>query len=95
MPVAFYARLTDAEGEYSFRVQVMSLTDDSLIMRGETGPIGIKGRLGIAEIGLHLPAVPFPKPGRYEFQLFGNDVYLGRATVDVAGREGGSEDAGD
>ncbi len=93
MPLAFYARLTDAEGKYTFRVNVMSLTDERLVMQGEMAPVDIGNRLRIVEIGLNLPPVPFPKSGRYEFQLFGNNVYLGGATVDVAGDEGGAEDA--
>ena len=93
MPLAFYARLTDAEGTYKFRVDVMFLNKDQLVMRGETNPIDIENRLEIGEIGLNLPAVPFPSSGRYEFQLWGNDVYLGHVTVDVAGSEGGAKDA--
>jgi hypothetical protein len=94
MPLAFYARLTDAEGKYKFRVNVMSLSDENLVMQGETSEGEIKSRLDVTEVGMTFPPVPFPTPGRYEFQLYGNDVYLGHATVHVAGKEGGAEDAG-
>lgn len=93
IPLAFYARMTDAEGQYKFRVDAISLGDERLLMRAETSPIQIESRLGVAEIGLNLPPVTFPVAGRYEFQLYGNDVYLGHVTVDVAGDKGGAEDA--
>ncbi len=93
VPVGFYVRMTDAEGEYKFRVDVMKLTGERLIGRLETSPIMIESRLGVTEIGLNLPPVPFPSSGRYEFQLYGNDVYIGHIALDVAGDEGGTQDA--
>ena len=93
IPLAFYARMTDAEGQYKFRVDAISLKDDRRVVRVETSRIQIESRLGVMELGLNLPPVTFPVAGRYEFQLYGNDVYLGHVTVDVAGEKGGAEDA--
>ena len=93
IPLAFYARMTDAEGEYKFRVDAVSLRNNSLVARLETSPIQIQSRLGVMELALNLPPVTFPVSGRYEFQLHGNDVFLGHVTVDVAREKGGTEDA--
>ena len=40
-------------------------------------------RLAILELALNLPPVPMTGAGRYEFQLFADDIYLGRATLNV------------
>ena len=93
IPLAFYARMTDAEGEYKFRVDAVSLKNNSLVARLETSPIQIQSRLGVMELALNLPPVTFPVSGRYEFQLHGNDVFLGHVTVDVASGKGGTADA--
>jgi len=39
-------------------------------------------RLGFVELALNMPPIPFPAPDRYEFQLYGNDVYLAHITLD-------------
>lgn len=80
----FFVRLTDLEGTYDFEIRVVHLGD-------EEKPVGtvkisdfhIEDRLGMADIALNLPPVPFPEFGRYEFQLFADDVYLGRAIVET------------
>ena len=81
--LAFYARMTDCEGEYVFRVDVMRLEDPTLVARLTTPPMLTDNRLGFVELAFNLPPVPFPAYGRYEFQLYGNDVYLAHSTLDV------------
>jgi hypothetical protein len=83
VPIGFYARLTDAEGKYIFRVDVVYSNESEQIGRLETEPIAVANRLGFVELALNLPPLPFPRFGRYEFQLYGNDVYLGHVTMDV------------
>ena len=84
-PVGFYARLTDLEGEYKFRIRIVELGDEDEVFTGvvDTTAINCSDRLAIIEIALNLPHVPFPNFGRYEFQLFSNDVYVGRAPVSI------------
>jgi hypothetical protein len=82
--LAFYARLTDAEGEYKFTVRVVYLGDEEELVGGlETATIVAKDRLACLNLALNLPPVPFPKFGRYEFQLFANSVYIGRAAINT------------
>ena len=84
--MGFYARLTDAEGKYKFRVEVVRLNDNQAIGRIETPEFEISDRLGPAELAMNLPPVPFDQLGRYEFQLYANEVYLGHISLDVTQR---------
>jgi hypothetical protein len=80
--LGFYARLTDAEGEYKFTVRIVYVGDEEQIVAGlESETVSVQDRLEVFNLALNLPPVPFPKFGRYEFQLFANNVFIGRAVI--------------
>lgn len=82
--VGFYAKLTDLEGTYTFGIRLVQLAEEEqLLIEGTAGPYEVMDRLSSIEIALNLPPVPVPEYGRYEFQFFANDVYIGRATMNV------------
>jgi hypothetical protein len=82
--LGFYARMSDAEGEYKFTVRVVYLGDEEEVVgRLETGPVLAQDRLQSLNLALNSPPVPFPKFGRYEFRLFANDVYIGAAVINA------------
>jgi hypothetical protein len=83
-PVGFYASLTDLEGHYRFDIRVVRLAGDGEeLMGGAEAEFTAHDRLAILEMAVNLPPVPFTAPGRYEFQLFADGVYIGRATLNV------------
>lgn len=73
-----YLRLTDAEGRYRFRIELVHLETEKPIFGVETNEVEAKNRLGFHEIVVELPPVPLPDQGTYEFQIYANDVYIGR-----------------
>jgi hypothetical protein len=80
-----YARLIDAEGEYNFVVR-LSRTDSegNEHLLGQAHAItSVPSRLTPIELAVNLPPIQFGAFGRYEIQLYGNDVYLGHASLDV------------
>ncbi len=82
-PVSVYAKLTDAEGNYQFRVDYVHVTTDRLLAQTQTTtPFQIPDRLQPSDLVLRLPAV-IDQPGMYEFRLLANEVYLGRAAFTV------------
>ena len=86
--LGFYARITDAEGEYKFTIRVVYLGDEEEVVGGlETETAVASDRLGILNLALNLPPLPFPKFGRYEFQLFANEVFIGRAVLTAVKQE--------
>jgi hypothetical protein len=84
-PIGFYARLTDLEGHYHFTLRIVRLDGEKEeLMAGAEFEYKADDPLGILEIALNLPSVPFTTPGRYEFQLYTEDIYVGRAVLNVA-----------
>jgi hypothetical protein len=78
-----YARLSDAEGSYVFKAEIVHLDEDKIVGTAQTAPITAPHRLGFVDLTLQLQMVPFVKFGKYEFQLHANGIYIGRSTLTV------------
>lgn len=79
---AVYAKLADAEGNYRFKIRVVHLKDERLM--GEVTADGlVKTMLESADVAVYLNGFVVPEPGKYEFQLFANEMYLSRTTLDA------------
>jgi len=79
--LAIYVKMADADGDYEFKLRIVKLKDEALVTE-------IKMQTKIpnsdlyTELGLNLVnAVEFPEPGKYELQLYANDIYLHRVTM--------------
>ena len=85
-----YARMTDAEGHYEFRLQLVRLEDDLAIGEGVV-QAEVSDRLAAGEVIFQLGGLRFERAGRYEFRLHANGRYVGGcpfAVIQV--NEGGS-----
>lgn len=80
--VAVYARLTDAQGMYNMRIELVRLEDEQAVGRGEF-QVTVEDRMRAHEITMEFGRLRFEHPGKYEFRLFANDRYLGGAALDV------------
>jgi hypothetical protein len=67
--MGLYFCLTDAEGAYTFDIDLTYLNDEHLIFRATLPNIVIDDRLQISDFGINIPSLIFPAPGRYEFRL--------------------------
>lgn len=74
--VGVYFSLTDAEGQYSFEIQLVYLNKDQVIGKGSLPPIDIHDRLASHDFGVNIPYLVFPGPGKYEFRLFANGNFI-------------------
>jgi hypothetical protein len=87
--VGFYAKMTDLEGHYQFAIKVVRIAaEGEIVVAGGNIPMTqpITNRLANLDIALNVPTV-FPTFGKYEFQLFANDMYLGRAVLNCCKQE--------
>jgi hypothetical protein len=77
---AVYAKLADAEGQYYFKIRIVQLKDETLL--GEMEMKGtVQSRVESVEVAVFLMGVTIPEPGKYEIQMYADDVYLGRVTL--------------
>jgi len=81
-PMTVYAKLTDAEGSYNIQVRYVQTDSNQELARAEA-PAESVNRLGSLDFVISTPPLPIPSEGRYEFQIFSNDIYLGRTFVDA------------
>lgn len=79
---AVYVKMADAVGDYLFKLRVVKLKDEALMAE-----IGIQARVPdmnqYSELALNMGNVAFPEAGKYEFQLYVDDIYLHRVTMQV------------
>ncbi|HEX4488513.1 MAG TPA: hypothetical protein VH088_19700 [Terriglobales bacterium] len=78
--LAVYVKLADAEGDYLFKLRLVDLKDEKLIV--ELGiPAKILDSTQHSELALNFGNIPIPAEGKYEFQLYSGDEYLHRVTM--------------
>jgi hypothetical protein len=92
--LAIYASITDAAGEYEFRLTLVDLADGGEIGKGTTPPLTIPDRLSTAELSFQLQNIVFPHPGKYDFVLYANGEPLARKEVVIAGPKAGGRPPG-
>ncbi len=78
--IAIYVKLADAYGKYHFKLCLVRLKDESLV--AEIGiDADVQDSSHYSELALNMGNLPFPEPGKYEFQLYAGNVYLHRVTM--------------
>jgi len=77
-----YANLTDAQGAYQMRLDLIRLRDLVVIGQGQLD-VTLEDRVGVAELEFQLSNLVFTEPGRYEFRLFANGRSVGGKTFNV------------
>ena len=81
--LAVYAKLRDAEGTYNFKIRLVSLRDESEIANFEIKEAKLPDPLQSVELAFNMIGLKFHETGKYEFQLYANDVYLSRIIMDA------------
>ena len=88
-PVFVYWKITDAVGFYTVTMKVVRTQGNVLIAQAGNMAVNLENRL--LSYDFLMPAPPpgtkgifFPEPGRYEFQIFMNDTYLGGSFIDAS-----------
>ena len=75
-----YAKLTDAQGDYRIRLELVNLSDLTVIGQGQFRAT-IGDRMVPAELTFQIGGLVFPKPGPYEFRLYANDRWVGSKSL--------------
>ena len=77
-----YARVTDAEGHYQIRLELVSLEDEQSVGRLD-GEMTVGDRMGFSDLIFNFDRLIFERPGRYEFRLFAGDRHVGGVVFTV------------
>jgi len=79
-----YMQMTDAQGTYIFRIEVVDIDRDNILGTVTSNPIEVPNRLEpfdfVFPIGMIIPAA-----GLYEFRLYANEAYLSSISFTAQG----------
>jgi hypothetical protein len=78
--LGLYAKLVEGSGSYEMKVRLVNLKDEAPVMEIKVTAQWIKPDDPM-ELGMNFAGIPIGEFGTYEFQLYANDVFLGRALV--------------
>lgn len=81
-PLSLYWKVTDAVGEYDFKLLVVHANKDDVIAELEA-TLTATDRLEASDHIVALPPIQFPEEGRYEFRVFMDGAYLGCSVLDA------------
>jgi len=74
--MALYVKMTDAQGEYDMRIELLRLDDATRVVEARTD-FHVLDRMKAAELVFVLNNLAFPEPGHYEFRLAANGRHVG------------------
>ncbi|MGD0779176.1 MAG: hypothetical protein ABR954_00095 [Dehalococcoidales bacterium] len=80
--VSLYMRITDAEGYYRTEVRYVQVGSGKVIAKADA-ELQSKDKLQSMNVIIHFPPLPIPQEGRYEFQIWANDIFLGSTYIDT------------
>jgi len=80
-PCTLYFKITDAEGKYIFKIEYAQVSTGAKLAEATSKVLSIEDRLKTTDFILSFPPLSIPDAGQYEFRLYANDMYLGRATI--------------
>ena len=85
-PLCVYIKLTDAEGFYEVELRFVERESNGslAIVKGE---VQVKDRLKSVDLYIPFLPLPFPRAGRYEFQIWTNGAFLGSTFMDAVLRQ--------
>jgi hypothetical protein len=77
--MSIYVKLTEAQGDYQFRLELVDLKNDRIITQGDLpGKIHITHPLETRELVFNFMGLKFETPGQYEFRIYANDRIFGQ-----------------
>lgn len=71
-----YAKMTEAQGEYRFRLELVRRNDFKVIGETTLDPVGTDDPMAHNEVVFELLNVPIEQPGYYDFRLFANGTEM-------------------
>ena len=80
--LSLYFKIADAQGRYDFEVRYVRVSTNEILAQAE-GTVTVNDRLASSDLYLQFPPLSIPAPGRYEFQIWANSMFLGSTFIDA------------
>ena len=87
--LSVYARVTDAQGHYTFKLELIDLNANQTIGEGATPVVEIPDRLLPHDLVFNLQGLVFQTEGRYEFRLYADGQFVGHHSFQVRSLQAG------
>lgn len=84
-PFSLYLKLADAVGRYKLDLRFVRVETREVLARVE-GDLQARDRLSSQDLSINFAPLPIPAPGRYEFQVWANGMFLGSTFMDAVPR---------
>jgi hypothetical protein len=81
-PMSLFVKLTDADGYYQTQMKYVQVNTGKMIAEAK-GEFHSNDKLASSNISINFPPLPIPEEGRYEFQIWANNMFLGSAFLDA------------
>ena len=81
--IGLFVKMVDGEGTYKLRIRFVRLRDDKIALEVPVQEFAWGNRLEPLEIGINFQQVPIEEEGTHEFQVFVDELYVGRAPFAV------------
>ncbi len=81
--LGLFVKMVDGEGTYKLRIRFVRLRDDKIVLEVPVQEFTWPSRLEPLEIGINFTQVPIEEEGTHEFQIFVDEIYVGRAPFAV------------
>jgi len=83
--LSVYIKLTEGNGTYRFRLEMVDLQTDTVIGKGEIPrEVTIQNPLSAHELVFNLKTLRFAHAGEYEFRIYANDRIFGQKSFKVS-----------
>ena len=80
--LSLYVKIADALGRYNMQLKVVNISTGEQLAP-ISSEVVVLDKLQTTECLIHLQNMPMPTEGRYEFQLWFNDMYAGQTFLDA------------
>ena len=81
--LSVYIKFTSAQGKYHFRFELVDISNDKVIGKGEISELNVSDKLGSYELVFNLMGLQFDHEGKYEFRIFADDKIFGNKLFNV------------
>jgi len=81
--LSVYIKFTSAQGKYHFRLELVDISNDKIIGKGEIPELNVPDKLGSYELAFNLMGLQFDHEDKYEFRIFADDKIFGNKVFSV------------